>query len=149
MLGFIGDRIRKMVKVDKNTITRERGKYARLCVQVDPSKPLLDMFSIKGRHYKVEYEGIHILCISYGIFGHHEEVCSEKKEVAWMEKYVEEIIIVGGERQIHNSMKENLGPWAVVHKVRKSRRETSSSSLAKHSTVNAREQLMGSIFNAI
>ncbi|KAI5387821.1 hypothetical protein KIW84_073785 [Lathyrus oleraceus] len=101
------------------------------------------MFFIKGRHYKVEYEGIHLLCISCGRFGHHVEVCSEKKEVVRMEKYVEEIVIVGGEKQIHNSMKENLGPWVVVHKVRKARRETSSGSPGKHSTINAREQLWG------
>lgn len=39
----------------------ERGKYARSCIQVDMTRPLLEMFSIKGRHYKVECEDF-IIC---------------------------------------------------------------------------------------
>ncbi|XP_058759420.1 uncharacterized protein LOC131632707 [Vicia villosa] len=35
-LRFIGDRIGKTVKVDKATIARERGNYARICVQIWP-----------------------------------------------------------------------------------------------------------------
>jgi hypothetical protein len=48
VLKIIGDRIGKTVKMDKNTLKQERGKYARLCVTVDLTKPLLAMFSIKG-----------------------------------------------------------------------------------------------------
>lgn len=51
---YIGDLIRKMVKFDKNALTRERWTYARLCIQVNLVKPLLAMFSIKGKHYKIE-----------------------------------------------------------------------------------------------
>lgn len=74
VLAFIGDRIGKNVKVYKNTLTRERGKYAQLYIQVDLNKPLLTMFSIKGMHYKVECEGLHLLCLICGRFGHHAEV---------------------------------------------------------------------------
>ncbi|KAI5394690.1 hypothetical protein KIW84_061354 [Lathyrus oleraceus] len=69
VLTFIGN----VIKVDKNTFTRERGKYARLCIEVDLSKPLLAIFVIKGRHYKVEYEGLHLLCLSCGKSGHYAE----------------------------------------------------------------------------
>jgi hypothetical protein len=61
-LHFIGNRIGKTVKVHKNTLAQERGKYARLCVQVNLTKPLLAMFTIKGRKYNIEYEGLHMLC---------------------------------------------------------------------------------------
>lgn len=54
VLTFNGNRIGKAINVDKNTLTRERGKYVRLCIQFGISKPLLSMFVIKGRHYKVE-----------------------------------------------------------------------------------------------
>lgn len=63
---YIGNMIGKTVKVDKNTLTKERGKYARLCIQVNLLKPLLSMFLIKGRHYKIEYERLHLLCLSCG-----------------------------------------------------------------------------------
>ncbi|PNX57927.1 hypothetical protein L195_g058937, partial [Trifolium pratense] len=66
ILHFIGNRIGKTVKVDKKTLLQERGKFARLCVEVDLSKPLLAMFELKGRHYTVEYEGLHLLCLSCG-----------------------------------------------------------------------------------
>lgn len=34
-LHFVGDRIGRTIKVNKNTMEIERGKYARLCVEVD------------------------------------------------------------------------------------------------------------------
>jgi hypothetical protein len=66
------------VKVDKNTLMQERGKYARICVEVDLTKSLLAMFMIKGRKYNVEYEGLHLLCKTCGKFGHYSEGCPEK-----------------------------------------------------------------------
>ncbi|WJX36677.1 hypothetical protein P8452_24530 [Trifolium repens] len=79
VLHFIGDRIGKTVKVDKNTLFQERGKYARLCVEVDLTKTLLAAFELKGRFYKIEYEGLHMLCRTCGKFGHYIEGCPEKK----------------------------------------------------------------------
>ncbi|MCI33556.1 hypothetical protein A2U01_0054773, partial [Trifolium medium] len=70
---FIGNRIGKTVKVDKNTLFQERGKYARVCVEVELSKPLLAMFELKDLVYKVEYEGLHMLCRNCGRFGHYPE----------------------------------------------------------------------------
>lgn len=57
----------------------ERGKHARLWVQIDLTKPLLAMFSIKGRHYKVEYEGVHIICLNCGRFDVHEALHPEEE----------------------------------------------------------------------
>lgn len=47
MLAFIGNRIRNTVKVDENILSKDRGKYARVCIQVDLTKPILEMFWIK------------------------------------------------------------------------------------------------------
>lgn len=63
VITFISNKIGKPIKVDKNTLSREMGKYTRLYSQVDLTKPLLAIFSIKGRHFKVEYEGLHMLCL--------------------------------------------------------------------------------------
>jgi hypothetical protein len=49
ILHYIGNKVDKTVKVDKNTLSHERAKYARFCVQVNLAKPLLAMFTIKGR----------------------------------------------------------------------------------------------------
>jgi hypothetical protein len=78
ILNCIGNRIGKTVKVDRNTLFQERGKYARVCVEVDLNKPLLAMFELKEEVYKVEYEGLHMLRRSCGRFGHYVEGCPEK-----------------------------------------------------------------------
>ncbi|XP_058733900.1 uncharacterized protein LOC131605574 [Vicia villosa] len=52
VLSYIVDQIGKTVKVDKNTLTRAKIKYVRLCIQVNLMKLLLAMLSIKGHHYK-------------------------------------------------------------------------------------------------
>lgn len=70
MITFIGNRIGKTIKVDKNTLSREKGKYVRLCIKVDLTKPLLTMFAIKGRHFNIEYEGLHMFCLHCGKYGH-------------------------------------------------------------------------------
>ncbi|XP_058762592.1 uncharacterized protein LOC131635973 [Vicia villosa] len=76
LLHVIGNLAGQTVKVDKNTHQRERGKYARICVEVNISKPLLAIFSIRNRNYKIEYEGLHMLCLRCGKFGHYKEGCS-------------------------------------------------------------------------
>lgn len=75
-LHYVGNRICRTIKVDKNTFQHDRGKYARLCVEVDLHKPLLAVFEVKGKHYKVEYEGLHLLCLKCGRFGHYKEGCT-------------------------------------------------------------------------
>lgn len=47
VLTFIRNCVGSTMNVDRNTLSKEQGKYARLCVQVDPTKPLLAMFSIE------------------------------------------------------------------------------------------------------
>ncbi|XP_058782898.1 uncharacterized protein LOC131657527 [Vicia villosa] len=74
-LSAFGDRIGSTLKVDKTTIKQERDKYARICVTVNLSKPLLAMLRIQGSSYKIEYEGLHLLCLVCGRYGHYKENC--------------------------------------------------------------------------
>ncbi|XP_058741845.1 uncharacterized protein LOC131614249 [Vicia villosa] len=114
VLAFIGNRIGSMVKVDRNTLKIERGKYARLCVQVDLTKPLLAMFSIKGRHYKIEYEGLHLLCLRCGRFGHGNDECGV---AAFLQGEMANVMTSGDREEISkaNMIKED-GSWVVVQK---------------------------------
>lgn len=65
-------------------------KYAQISFQVDLNKPLLAMFSIKGRHYKVEYGGLYLLCICCERFEHHAKVYGEKKAFTMVDDGEEE-----------------------------------------------------------
>ncbi|XP_058733532.1 uncharacterized protein LOC131605159 [Vicia villosa] len=120
VLAFIGNRIGTTVKVDRNTLKIERGKYARLCMQVDLTKPLLAMFSIKGRHYKIENEGLHLLCLRCGRFGH---VKDEYGVAAFLQGELVNVMKNGVREEVNtfNVVKED-GPWVVVQKTQRNRR---------------------------
>ncbi|KAG4936374.1 hypothetical protein JHK84_050495 [Glycine max] len=57
------DRIGKMVRVDQNTLTQERGKYVHLCVKVNLTKAFLALFELNQCYYKIEYEA----CIYFAL----------------------------------------------------------------------------------
>jgi hypothetical protein len=108
------------VKVDKTTLYQERGKYARLCVEVDLTKPLLAMFTIKGRHYKVEYEGLHFLCLNCGIFGHYVEGCPKRSVESG--KNGENPGTNSARTGSHGQQPVVERPWTVVQKQRRPRK---------------------------
>lgn len=63
------------VRVDSTTEGKSRGKYARLCVEVDLSKPLMSQYILEGEQHHIEYEGIHLVCFECGCYGHRKENC--------------------------------------------------------------------------
>ncbi|CAI0558324.1 unnamed protein product [Linum tenue] len=62
----IGSRIGKPLCVDQATATGARLDYARVCVQVDLTKPLLSQFKIHGVTYFIQYEGLEKICLNCG-----------------------------------------------------------------------------------
>ncbi|CAA0815636.1 Unknown protein [Striga hermonthica] len=64
------------VRIDLNTSTIERGKYARVCVQIDLNQPVVGQVGFQGTWYKVEYEGLYLLCPLCGRYGHNRNTCS-------------------------------------------------------------------------
>lgn len=49
-------------------------------MEVDLTNPLLAMFVLKDRHVRVEYEGLHLLCVTCGKFGYYKEGRPDKAE---------------------------------------------------------------------
>ncbi|CAJ2632298.1 unnamed protein product [Trifolium pratense] len=113
ILHYIGNRVGKTVKVDKNTLSQERGKYARLYVQVDLAKPLLAMFTVKNRKYNIEYEGLHMLCTTCGRFDHYKEECPNKLKDVVDENARKEKATAGGGNQDKSNGDVGDGPWRV------------------------------------
>ncbi|KAI9097681.1 hypothetical protein K1719_025452 [Acacia pycnantha] len=79
----IGNMIGKALKVDVNTLAQcsnqnmmvERGKFARVSVEVDLNQALKSRFVIRSTIYTVEYEGLDLICFKCGKYGHSQEKC--------------------------------------------------------------------------
>ncbi|GKU93401.1 hypothetical protein SLEP1_g6995 [Rubroshorea leprosula] len=80
---YLGSKIGKPIKVDPATLLATRGKFARVCVEVDLSQPLpssvdLDLEELPQSLIPIEFEGLHKICFHCGEFGHIEEYCRFK-----------------------------------------------------------------------
>lgn len=80
LLRRIGNRLGCTAKVDIATEEATRAKYARLSVEVDLSKPLIAKFRMRRRIWRLEYEGIHLVCFRCGKYGHKEEIYPNNTE---------------------------------------------------------------------
>ena len=80
ILHKIGAKIGKVIKIDRNTESMDRGQYVRFCIEVDLTKPLLSKFKLNGRVWKIQYEGLKMVCFKCGHLGHKEEVCGRTQE---------------------------------------------------------------------
>jgi hypothetical protein len=158
VLKSIGNKIGSTVKVDKNTLMQERGKYARICVEVDLTESLLAMFMIKGRKYNVEYEGLHLLCKICGKFGHYSEGCPEKHKAGGVQQEGNEM---GGQKDgVESSGSKVEGPWMVVQKQKRHNKKSKEKETMEITVVvgggrknpviiNANKNINGSRFAAL
>ncbi|PPS13453.1 hypothetical protein GOBAR_AA07127 [Gossypium barbadense] len=114
----IGGLIGKVTKLDTNTDSRARGRYARMAVLVNRGRPLVSKIFINGNPQRIEYENLPVVCFNCGCYGHTKESCSmitqrsgenEKGESSGHDSSTN---VVAGE--------EAYGPWMLVE--RKSKR---------------------------
>ncbi|KAJ4831136.1 hypothetical protein Tsubulata_000669 [Turnera subulata] len=75
LLSTFATAIGTPVRIDSNTSQATRALYARMCVEVDLSQPLVPLVSIQDEVFKVQYEGLHTICLNCGRFGHKTVHC--------------------------------------------------------------------------
>ncbi|CAN1249352.1 Uncharacterized protein At4g02000 [Linum perenne] len=75
ILTLVGNKIGKTVRVDGTTLFGARGNYARICVEIDPHKPLVSKYRLHRRVRRVEYEGLHGICFECGRYDHEKKSC--------------------------------------------------------------------------
>ena len=73
-LKEIGSTIGTVLRIDTHTAMESKGRYARICVQINVEKPLITVL-IENFEQPVIYEGIHRLCFSCGRIGHRKDAC--------------------------------------------------------------------------
>ncbi|XP_023873452.1 uncharacterized protein LOC111986046 [Quercus suber] len=71
----IGKSIEPVLRIDSHTINGTRGRFARLCIQVNLDKPLIRTVYIGKIAQSILYKGISSLCFSCGRIGHKKESC--------------------------------------------------------------------------
>ncbi|KAH7528625.1 hypothetical protein FEM48_Zijuj05G0092000 [Ziziphus jujuba var. spinosa] len=80
ILTQIGNLFGRTLKINNTTEMANRGKFARLCVEMDISKPLVPKLVIGSRIQNVEYEGLGMICFHCGLIGHREPDCDTKEK---------------------------------------------------------------------
>ncbi|XVF65823.1 hypothetical protein PTKIN_Ptkin09bG0281600 [Pterospermum kingtungense] len=97
-----------------------RGKFARLCVEVDITKPLLSRFKLRRRVRRIEYEGIHLVCFQYGIYRHCKDTCPQNlgKEEGVVQDEGENLVRMERNSIIDRNQEvvEAYGPWMLVNR---------------------------------
>jgi len=63
------------IRVDMNTRNVERGRFAKICVEVDLDKPVVGKICTKDHWYNIEYEGLRIIWGIYGCYGRLGRAC--------------------------------------------------------------------------
>ncbi|KAA3465048.1 GroES-like zinc-binding alcohol dehydrogenase family protein [Gossypium australe] len=125
ILAEIGEMVRKVVKMDLNTDSRVRGRFARMAVYINLEKPLVSQILVNGSPQRVEYESLLTICFHCGRYGHVKENCPFRNSETTMAKEVD-----SSEKSSRNhdgiedeQEKEggNYGPWMLVD--RRSRRK--------------------------
>ncbi|CAN1153236.1 hypothetical protein LINPERHAP2_LOCUS19278 [Linum perenne] len=125
ILKHIGDRIGKTVRIDNTTLEGSRGNFARICVEVDLSKPLLSKYRMRRRVRRIEYEGLHTICFNCGCYGHKGDACKQEPEAeAEVTDFQPNIfanpIFQGASApEVHPEVEEDFGPRMQVKKIRR------------------------------
>lgn len=106
--------------MDKHTASKARGRFARLCIQIDVTKPLVTTIRIGKFEQPMCYEDIQKLCFNCGRMGHKRENCPYSIRRVATSKEAERVEPKEGNTQSRSSRgydatKAGEGPNEVVH----------------------------------
>ena len=130
VLREIGSVIGPVLRIDSYTASETREGYARLCVQVDLNKPLINSIRVGRLVQKVLYEGISSLCFCYGKLGHKQDNCGLKVKEPNKDNEVQTSLKANEINDVVQS-EPNYGPWMVVTRKKGSARMGNASGPAK------------------
>lgn len=75
IIRTLGQALGEVLRVDYHTESGERGKFARLAVMLDLTRPLVSKIQVDGQLIYVEYENLPTICFHCGRYGHLREAC--------------------------------------------------------------------------
>ncbi|CAL5355906.1 unnamed protein product [Camellia sinensis] len=75
LLLRLGGLVGRAIKTDKLTADASRGRFARVCVELNLKDALVSKVGINNVEFTVEYEGLHLICFECGKYGHKQDGC--------------------------------------------------------------------------
>ncbi|CAN1317724.1 hypothetical protein LINPERPRIM_LOCUS30537 [Linum perenne] len=102
------------VKLDLETSEGARARYARVCVEVDLSKPLLRKYMINNRTFFIEYKSLENISATCGFYGHKADQCLplDAPDPTTMQKQgADSNVTIPGPEQVGDA-----GDWMVVQR---------------------------------
>lgn len=114
MLWKIGEKIAKILKIDRTTSVSMRGNFARLCVEVDLTKPLLAKFKLRRRIQRIMYEGLHLVCFHCAQYGHKQDLCPHACHAGQTETRDENLPSEPSVPVIRPEIMDSFGTWMIV-----------------------------------
>ncbi|KAI9117729.1 hypothetical protein K1719_011144 [Acacia pycnantha] len=117
----LGNSIGKAIRLDIHTAQRARGKFVRMCVELDLTKPLVPAFNVEGQILSVEYESLGSLCSKCGRVGHNQKNCDDfhkRSNEGGMDIKDEGEHVV---KEVNNG--GDGGKWKIVQRGRRLKRE--------------------------
>ncbi|KAK4259260.1 hypothetical protein QN277_005608 [Acacia crassicarpa] len=118
----LGNSIGKAIRLDVHTAHRARGKFARMCVELDLTKPLIPEFCVDGQIHSIVYESLGCLCTKCGRTGHSKEGCDafhRCNPAGGME-----VEVMGEEKSNEAEKVEERDRWQTVQRTRRPRSNT-------------------------
>ncbi|XP_061341450.1 uncharacterized protein LOC133287787 [Gastrolobium bilobum] len=122
LIKNIGNWLGKFVRIDAATTSLARGRFARMCVELNLTQPLQVEYKVEGRLKRVEYEELYLICYGCGRYGHRLENCPNKicgvpdltnsvmeKDLTSQETVVGDVSVAGVETS-------KFGPWMQAEK---------------------------------
>lgn len=114
----IGNLIGKTLNMDRTIEMTQRRKFARLCIELDVSKPLVPKVLIGSKVHKVKYERMSVICFSCKCIGHRDFVCLSSSSTLTQQDISKD----GGSVNATEFEKETkqkvaskeFGPWMIV-----------------------------------
>ncbi|XP_021753703.1 uncharacterized protein LOC110719113 [Chenopodium quinoa] len=109
------------IRVDYATDRLTRGRYARVCIEIDLSKPLVTKVWIGGAWQHISYENITSLCFTCGKVGHVQSQCmlNKKHEVEVKGTGVDQNASSEEQMKLDSSANEVNGPQPDIIKATK------------------------------